>query len=72
MYYNNSRLLKIFYSGKGVYYPPPPHTHTQDCFLNNLPDLSQLLRISNSTEKLDDVTETMDFRYGCSVALKED
>ncbi len=33
---------------------------TKDCFVNNLPDLSQFLSISNSTEKLDDVTETMD------------
>ncbi len=29
----------------------------KDCFVNNLPDLSQFLK---STEKLDDVTETMD------------
>ncbi len=31
-----------------------------DCFVSNLPDLSQFLSISNSAEKLDDVTETMD------------
>ncbi len=31
---------------------------TKDCFVNNLPDLSQFLSISNSAEKLD-VTETM-------------
>ncbi len=29
---------------------------TKDCFVSNLPDLSQFLSISNSTEKLDDVT----------------
>ncbi len=33
---------------------------TKDCFVSNLPDLSQFLSISNSAEKLDDVTETMD------------
>ncbi len=33
---------------------------TKDCFVSNLPDLSQVLNISNSAEKLDDVTETMD------------
>ncbi len=33
---------------------------TKDCFVSNLPDLSQFLSISNSSEKLDDVTETID------------
>ncbi len=33
---------------------------TKDCFASNLPDVSQFLSISNSAEKLDDVTETMD------------
>uniref|UniRef100_A0A8C1X3W4 C-type lectin domain-containing protein n=1 Tax=Cyprinus carpio TaxID=7962 RepID=A0A8C1X3W4_CYPCA len=33
---------------------------TKDCFVSNLPDLSQFLNISNSSEQLDDVTETMD------------
>ncbi len=32
---------------------------TKDCFVNNLPDLSQFLSTSISAEKLDDVTETM-------------
>ncbi len=32
---------------------------TKDCFVSNLPDLSQFLSISNSTEKLDDVTDPM-------------
>ncbi len=32
---------------------------TKDCFVSNLPDLSQFLSISNSSEQLD-VTETMD------------
>ncbi len=31
---------------------------TKDCFVSNLPDLSQFLSISDSAEKLD-VTETM-------------
>ncbi len=30
---------------------------TKDCFASNLPDLSKFLSISNSAEKLDDVTE---------------
>ncbi len=29
---------------------------SKDCFVNNLPDLSQFLSILNSAEKLDDVT----------------
>ncbi len=29
---------------------------TKDCFVSNLPDLSQFLSISNSSEQLDDVT----------------
>ncbi|KAL0153113.1 hypothetical protein M9458_051569, partial [Cirrhinus mrigala] len=33
---------------------------TKDCFLSNLPDLSEFLSMSNSSEKLDDVTETID------------
>ncbi len=33
---------------------------TKDCFVHNLPDLSQFLSISNSSEQLDDVTETTD------------
>ncbi len=33
---------------------------TKECFVSNLPDLSQFLSISNSTGKLDEVTETMD------------
>ncbi|KAL0148144.1 hypothetical protein M9458_056546 [Cirrhinus mrigala] len=33
---------------------------TKDCFLSNLPDLSEFLSTSNSSEKRDDVTETID------------
>ncbi len=33
---------------------------TTDCFVSNIPDLSQFLSISNSADKLDDVTESMD------------
>ncbi len=33
---------------------------TKDCFLRNLPELSPFLSISNSAEKLDDVSETVD------------
>ncbi len=38
---------------------------TKDCFVSNLPDLSQFLSKSNSTEKLDDVTEM--FGYDCNL-----
>ncbi len=33
---------------------------TKDCFVSNHPGLSQFLSISNSAEKCDDVTESMD------------
>ncbi len=36
---------------------------TKDCFVSKLPDLSKFLSISNSAEKLDDVTETMDSHF---------
>lgn len=36
-----------------------PYT-TKDCFVNNLPDWSQFLSISSSSEKLNGVTETID------------
>ncbi len=50
----------IFHIAKAV--KPTPCTitsTTKDCFINNLPDLYQFLSISNSSEQLDDVTETM-------------
>ncbi len=40
---------------------------TKVCFVRNLPDLSQFLSISNSTEKLDDVTETMDSLFSSTL-----
>ncbi len=40
---------------------------TKDCFVNNLPDLSQFLSISKSTEKLDDVTEPMDSLFSSTL-----
>ncbi len=40
----------------------------KDCFVSNLPDLSQFLSISNSAEKLDDVTETMDSLFCSTLA----
>ncbi len=40
---------------------------TKDCFVNNLPDLSQFLSTSNSAEKLDDVTETMDSLFSSTL-----
>ncbi len=40
---------------------------TKDCFVSNLPDLSQFLNISNSAEILDDVTETMDSLFSSTL-----
>ncbi len=40
---------------------------TKDCFLSNLPDLSQLRSISNNAEKRDDVTETMDSLFSSTL-----
>ncbi len=55
----------IFHIAKAVK-PTPSYKYgrtitstTKDCFVSNLPDLSQFLSISNSSEQLD-VTETMD------------
>ncbi len=40
---------------------------TKDCFVCNFPYLSQFLSISNSAEKLDDVTETMDSLFSSTL-----
>ncbi len=40
---------------------------TKDCFVSNLPDLSKFLSTSNSAEKLDDVTETMDSLFSITL-----
>ncbi len=40
---------------------------TKDCFVSNLPDLSQFLSISNSSEQLDDVTETIDSLFSSTL-----
>ncbi len=42
---------------------------TKDCFISNLPDLSQFLSISNRAEKLDDITETMDSRFSSTLDM---
>ncbi len=42
---------------------------TKDCFVSNLPDLSQFLSISNSAEKLHDVTETMDSLFSSTLDM---
>ncbi len=42
-------------------------SNTKDCFVSNLPDLSQFLSISNSSEQLDDVTETMDSLFSSTL-----
>ncbi len=39
----------------------------KDCFVSNLPDLSQFLSISNSSEQLDDVTETMNSLFSSTL-----
>ncbi len=41
---------------------------TKDCFVSNLPDLSQFLNISNNAEKLD-VTETMDSLFSSTLDM---
>ncbi len=40
---------------------------TKGCFVSNLPDLSQFFSTSNSTEKLYDVTETMDSLFSSTL-----
>ncbi len=40
---------------------------TKDCFVSNLPDLSQFLSISNSSEQLDDATETMNSLFSSTL-----
>ncbi len=40
---------------------------TKDCFVSNIPDLSQFLSISNSSEQLDDVTETMNSLFSSTL-----
>ncbi len=40
---------------------------TKNCFVSNLPDLSQFLSISNSSEQLDDVTETMNSLFSSTL-----
>ncbi len=40
---------------------------TKYCFVSNLPDLSQFLSTSNSAEKLDDVTESMDSLFSSTL-----
>ncbi len=73
-------VLCIFHIAKAVkptpcYIKPTPcykygrtiTSTTKDCFINNLPDLSQFLSISNSSEQLDDVTETMDSLFSSTL-----
>ncbi len=40
---------------------------TKDCFVSNLPDISQFLSISNCSEQLDDVTETMNSLFSSTL-----
>ncbi len=66
-------VLCIFHIAKAVK-PTPCYKYgrtitstTKDCFINNLPDISQFLSISNSSEQLDDVTETMDSLFSSTL-----
>ncbi len=66
-------VLCIFHIAKAVK-PTPCYKYgrtitltTKDCFINNLPDLSQFLSISNSSEQLDDVKVTMDSHFSSTL-----
>ncbi len=61
------KLAKIVNSTPCYKYGRTITSTTKDCFVNNLPDLSQFLSISNSTEKLDDVTEIMDSLFSSTL-----
>ncbi len=51
-------IAKAVYSTHSYKHGRTITSTTKDCFVSNLPDLSEFLSISNSAEKLDDVTET--------------
>uniref|UniRef100_A0A9J7X3K5 Reverse transcriptase domain-containing protein n=1 Tax=Cyprinus carpio carpio TaxID=630221 RepID=A0A9J7X3K5_CYPCA len=44
---------------------------TKDCFVSNLPDVSQFLSISKTSEQLLDVTETMDSLFSSILCLRK-
>ncbi len=60
-------IAKAVNSTPSYKYGKPISSTTKDCFVSNLPDLSQFLSISNSTKKLDDVTETMDSLFSSTL-----
>ncbi len=52
---------------EGLKYRRSITSTAKDCFVSNLPDLSQFLTMSNSAENLDDVTETMDYPFSSTL-----
>ncbi len=59
-------IAKAVHSTPSYKYGRTITSTTKGCFLSNLPYLSQFLSISNSAEKLDDVTE-MDFLFSSTL-----
>ncbi len=60
-------IAKVVYSTPCYKYGRTITSTTKNCFVDNLPDLSQFLSISNSSEKLADVTETMDSLFSSTL-----
>ncbi len=59
-------IAKSVYSTPSYKYGRTITSTTKDCFMSNLPDLSQFLSILNSAEKLD-LTETMDSLFSSTL-----
>ncbi len=62
-------IAKAVHSTPSYKYGRTITSTTKDCFVSNLPDLSQFLSTSNSAEKLDDVTETMDSLFSSTLDM---
>ncbi len=60
-------IVKVVNSTPSYKYGRTITSTTKDCFVSNLPDLSQFLSISNSSEQLDDVTETMNSLFSSTL-----
>ncbi len=60
-------IVKVVNSTPSYKYGRTITSTTKDCFVSNLPDLSQFLSISNSSEQFDDVTETMDSLFSSTL-----
>ncbi len=59
-------IVKAVHSTPSYKYGRTITSTTKDCFVSNLPDLSQFLSISNSSEQLD-VTETMNSLFSSTL-----